>query len=65
MARIEVYYRPGHFNRFREWIPEGYRAVLLDDGKFDRHDGKTVNEAVQLLCELHDLDPSRVEIVYR
>ena len=65
MARIEVYYRPGHFNRFREWIPEGYRAILWDDDQFPMRDGKTVNEAISSLCELHGLEPSHVEIVYR
>ena len=65
MKRIEVFHRPGHFNRFSEWIPAGYRAILWDGDQFPMRDGKTVNEAVQLLCESHGLEPSHVEIVYR
>lgn len=65
MARIEVFYRPGHLNRFSEWVPAGYRAILWDGDQFPMRDGKTVNEAISALCESHGLDPSRVEIVLR
>jgi len=69
MARIEVYYRPAHFNHGAfALIPPGYRAALLDGGRPDRlptHDGETADEAVRLLCASHGLDPSRVEIVRR
>lgn len=67
--RIEVSYRTAYFNHGAfALIPPGYRAVLLDGGRFDRlptHDGETADEAVRLLCESHGLDPSRVEVVHR
>lgn len=69
MNRIEVSYRPAYFSRVAfALVPPGYRATLLDGGRSDRlptHDGETAEEAVKMLCELHDLNPSSVEIIYR
>lgn len=69
MPIIEVSYRPAYFSRVAfAWIPPGYRAALLDGGRSDRlptQDGETADEAVQLLCASHGLDPERVEIVHR
>jgi len=64
--RIEVSYRPEDWDY--PWIPPCYRAELLDGGRPDRlpyQHGETEDEAVRLLCELHGLDPSHVEIVRR
>ena len=67
--RIEVSYRPAYWHPIAcALIPPCYRAELLDGGRSDRlpiHDGETADEAVQLLCESHGLDQSRVEIVRR
>lgn len=64
--RIEVSYRPEYWDW--AWIPPCYRAELVGGGRPDRlpyQDGETEEEAVRFLCELHGLDPSRVEIVRR
>jgi len=67
--KIEVSYRPEYWNAgLYAWIPPCYRAELVGGGRPDRlpfHDGETEEEAVRFLCELHGLDPSRVEIVRR
>ena len=66
---IEVFYQPAYWNPVAyALIPPCYRAELMGGGRPDRlpyHDGETEKEAVRLLCELHGLDPSRVEIVRR